>query len=77
MEGARKIWDELGLPALTPQSPWHGYSLGDWDERFDVYARRALEGRWAESGDETFKRRRSGLIPETPTRNVETPAKKS
>src|ERR1700691_5670796 len=31
MEGARKIWDELGLPALTPQPPWHGYSLCDWD----------------------------------------------
>jgi UbiD family decarboxylase len=77
MEHARAIWEELGLPAITPQSPWHGYSLGDWDERFDVYARRALEGRWVESGDETFKRRRSGLIPETPTRNVETPAKKS
>ena len=31
MERARKIWDELGLPALKPQPPWHGYSLGDWD----------------------------------------------
>ena len=27
------IWEELGLPALTPQPPWHGYSLGDWDTR--------------------------------------------
>ena len=38
MERARKIWEELGLPALTPQPPWHGYSLGDWDEVWDVYA---------------------------------------
>jgi UbiD family decarboxylase len=77
MERAQVIWNELGLPPITPQSPWHGYSLGDWDERYDVYARRAVEGRWAESGEETIKRRREGLIPETPVRSVEQPAKKS
>jgi 4-hydroxy-3-polyprenylbenzoate decarboxylase len=71
MEHARALWEELKLPAITPQAPWHGYSLGDWDERFDVYAHRAVEGRWAESGEETYKRRRGGIIPETPTRNVE------
>ena len=76
MEHARTLWNELGLPAISPQSPWHGYSLGDWDERFDVYARRAIEGRWAESGEETFKRRRGGVIPETPTRDVEGASKK-
>src|SRR6266511_1215381 len=37
MEGARAIWQELGLPSLTPQPPWHGYSLGDWSESWDVY----------------------------------------
>jgi 4-hydroxy-3-polyprenylbenzoate decarboxylase len=77
MEHARFIWNELGLPAISPQSPWHGYSLGDWDEQYDVYARRAVEGRWAESGEETIKRRRGGLIPETPARNVEEPKKRS
>ena len=71
MEHARGIWDELGLPAISPQAPWHGYSLGDWDEHYDVYARRAVEGRWAESGKETFERRRGGLTPETPARNIE------
>ena len=71
MENARAIWDELGLPPITPQPPWHGYSLGDWDERYDVYARRAVEGHWEESGAETIKRRRGGLIPETPVRDVE------
>ena len=75
MEHARALWDELGLPAITPQAPWHGYSLGDWDTRFVVYARRAIDGKWAESGDETFHRRRGGVIPETPTRNVETKKK--
>jgi 4-hydroxy-3-polyprenylbenzoate decarboxylase len=77
MERAQVIWNELGLPPISPQSPWHGYSLGDWDDRYDVYARRAVEGRWAESGKETIKRRREGLIPETPVRSVEQAAKKS
>ncbi len=71
MEGARAIWQELGLPSLTPQPPWHGYSLGDWSESWDVYAQRALAGKWEQSGEETFARRRGGLIPETPVREVE------
>jgi UbiD family decarboxylase len=70
MEGARKIWEELGLPALTPQSPWHGYSLGDWDAVWDVYASRAVAGKWEETGKETLARRRGGLTPETPVRDV-------
>lgn len=73
MEKARAIWDELGLPALKPQPPWHGYPLGDWDATWDVYAERAVAGRWAESGIETFARRRAGLKPETPVRLVERP----
>src|SRR6266478_4530855 len=71
MERARTIWQELGLPALTPQSPWHGYSLGEWSASWDVYAQRAVAGKWQQSGDETFARRRAGLIPETPVREVE------
>jgi 4-hydroxy-3-polyprenylbenzoate decarboxylase len=77
MERALTLWKELNLPPITPQAPWHGYSLGDWDEQYDVYARRAVEGRWAESGSETIERRRAGLIPETPVRGAETPKKKS
>src|SRR5262252_6824401 len=42
MEHAKSIWQELGLPALSPQPPWHGYSLGDWADRWDVYAQRAV-----------------------------------
>ena len=60
-----------GLPSLAPQPPWHGYSLGDWSEKWDVYAARAVAGKWEESGAETFARRRGGLIPETPVREVE------
>ncbi len=71
MERARTVWQELDLPALTPQPPWHGYSLGEWSARWDVYAQRAVAGQWQQSGDETFARRRAGLIPETPVREVE------
>jgi UbiD family decarboxylase len=71
MERARAIWQELQLPQLTPQPPWHGYSLGDWSQRWDTYARRAVAGQWEQSGAETFARRRGGLTPETPVREVE------
>ena len=71
MERARAIWQELELPTLAPQPPWHGYSLGDWSQTWDVYAERAVAGKWQQSGEETFARRRAGLTPETPVREVE------
>jgi UbiD family decarboxylase len=70
MEHARTIWEELGLPKLKPQSPWHGYSLGDWDAVWDMYADRAVNGKWEETGKETFAQRRGGLTPETPVKSV-------
>jgi 4-hydroxy-3-polyprenylbenzoate decarboxylase len=71
MERARALWEELGLPALKPQPPWHGYSLGEWDEAWDRYAERTVRGQWEESGAETLARRRGGLTPETPVNEVE------
>jgi UbiD family decarboxylase len=71
MEHARDIWQELNLPPISPQSPWHGYSLGDWSDVWDTYARRAIAGEWATSGAETFAQRRGGVIPETPVREVD------
>jgi UbiD family decarboxylase len=68
MEHARKIWEELGLPAITVQSPWHGYTLGDWTETWETYARRAVAGDWEASGRETLARQRTGLSPEAPVR---------
>jgi UbiD family decarboxylase len=44
MENARAIWEELGLPKLTPRNPWHGYSLGYWPEEDAVQAQRATTG---------------------------------
>ncbi|MEK6614248.1 MAG: UbiD family decarboxylase, partial [Candidatus Binatota bacterium] len=44
MERARAIWEELGLPKLEPQEPWHGYLLGLWPEELDEEARLAAQG---------------------------------
>ena len=71
MRNAQKIWEELDLPRLTPQPPWHGYSLGDWSEAWQNFADNAAKGDWAVNGQDTYARRRSGLKPETPVRSVE------
>ena len=65
MEAAREFWEELGLPRLRPESPWYGYSLGDWLDEWDAAARRAADGDWLENGRRSLQRRRKGLIPET------------
>ena len=38
MQRAQTLWQALGLPALTPRSPWHGYSLGDWNAIWETFA---------------------------------------
>jgi 4-hydroxy-3-polyprenylbenzoate decarboxylase len=65
MERAKAIWEELGLPALRPQPPWFGYSLGDWLPQWDEAAKRAVEGRWLENGTISERQRRKGVKPET------------
>ena len=74
MEQAKAIWEELGLPALTPQPPWHGYSLGDWTDVWEEWAQRAVSGEWERTGIDTFDRRQGGLKPETPVRSVKSKA---
>jgi UbiD family decarboxylase len=71
MVRAKGIWEELQLPALTPQPPWHGYHLGDWDDRWTGFAAAAVKGDWRSNGANTFDRRKSGMKPETPVRNIE------
>lgn len=71
MTRARGIWEELGLPRLTPQPPWHGHHLGDWDALWTRFAENAVAGRWEENGAHSFGRRRGGMKPETPVRDVE------
>jgi len=75
MERARVLWKELGLPALSIRPPWHGYSLGDWNENWELFALNAGAGEWEKNGLNTAARRHGGLTPETPVRNVERGAK--
>ena len=71
MERAQVLWAELGLPPITVKAPWHGYPLGDWIDRWDIWATRAVAGAWEETGRETLARQRGGLKPETPARKVD------
>ncbi len=70
MEEAKEIWERLGLPPLTPQAPWHGYSLGDWTDEWDAAAARAVDGGYLENGRRTDQQIRKGVRPETPVRSV-------
>lgn len=66
MERAKDIWDGLGLPTLKPESPWHGYELGNWSDDWEAMAERALKGDYLENGRRTAQRRVKGVKPETP-----------
>jgi 4-hydroxy-3-polyprenylbenzoate decarboxylase len=46
MERAKQIWEELGLPKLSPRLPWSGYSLGHWSEEASVQAENAIVGKF-------------------------------
>jgi 4-hydroxy-3-polyprenylbenzoate decarboxylase len=65
MERAKKVWEELGLPKLRPQSPWCSAPLGDWLPQWEEAAKRAAQGRYLENGAISEKLRRKGLKPET------------
>ena len=57
MENALKIWRELDLPEIRPQSPWFGYSLGQWDEELEEEAALALKGEHYKTGEKLKGRR--------------------
>jgi len=65
MERSKAIWQKLGLPALRPQAPWFGYSLGDWLPEWDEAAKRAVEGRYLDNGRISAKQKKRGVKPET------------
>ena len=71
MENAKELWEKLGLPKLTPESPWFGYSLGDWSDEWDANAMAATRGEWANRSESYRQRRRKGIMPNTPARAVE------
>jgi len=58
MENARKIWEELGLPALSPRTPWFGYELGQWTEENRQEAELALKGEHYKTGEKLEKQRK-------------------
>jgi 4-hydroxy-3-polyprenylbenzoate decarboxylase len=58
MEKAKAIWEELGLPKLTPRTPWHGYELGNWTDRDRQEAEWAVKGEHHRTGDRAKQQRR-------------------
>jgi 4-hydroxy-3-polyprenylbenzoate decarboxylase len=63
MERAKVIWEALGLPALKPESPWYGYSLGEWCDEFEDEARLAVQGDAFVVGERLAQRRIKGEMP--------------
>jgi 4-hydroxy-3-polyprenylbenzoate decarboxylase len=70
MERAKAIWEELGLPKLKPESPWFGYSLGEWSPELDSAAERATRGDYFETAKQLEARRRKDVRMNTEVRNV-------
>ncbi|HEY6820884.1 MAG TPA: UbiD family decarboxylase [Burkholderiales bacterium] len=77
MENARKIWEELGLPPLKPETPWYGYSLGYWPEDLDQAAQRAVRGDYFENGKIVEGRRRGDVKMNTEVRDLDEPKAES
>jgi UbiD family decarboxylase len=71
MENAKNIWEELDLPALKPQEPWFGYSLGEWDEEFEEAAKMATDSDYWAYGERIAQRRRSDVAMNTEVRDVD------
>ena len=70
MENAKKIWEELGLPALRPETPWYGYSLGEWSDEFEEAAQDAVAGNYFKYGETLIARRRSDVAMNTEVRDL-------
>lgn len=66
MESARTLWEKLGLPPLKPESPWYGYSLGEWNDTWESLAKRAAAGDYLHNGRLTWPLRREVDEPQTP-----------
>lgn len=70
MEAAKKIWEELGLPALRPEMPWYGYSLGQWPDEFQAEADRAARSEYWKTGEELLQKRRNDKRMNDPYLNL-------
>jgi 4-hydroxy-3-polyprenylbenzoate decarboxylase len=70
MERAKEIWEELGLPALKPEAPWYGYSLGEWPDELERAAELAVKGDYFETGKLLAERRRKDVGMNTEVRDL-------
>ena len=71
IERAKAIWEEgLGLPKLKPETPWFGYSLGEWSPELDKSAEQATRGDYLDNAKGLEARRRKDLRMNTEVRNV-------
>ncbi len=57
MDRARELWQELDLPDLSLQEPWHGYELDGWSAEEAEEADLAVEGRSYETGAKFARQR--------------------
>ena len=64
------LLEELGLPPLTPEVPWHGYSLGDWNSKWEAMARRATDGDYLINGERTAQLKQKLKDPQVSIRDV-------
>ena len=59
MVKALSIWKELGLPPLSDlHKPWHGYTLGYWNEEFQQEVDLAVKGEYYSTGEKAAKNRK-------------------
>ena len=58
MEQAKKIWEEEGLPSLSPKIPWYGSSFGYWPGEYQEEAELALKGEHHKTGEKLARERR-------------------
>ena len=66
MERARVIWERLGLPALKPETPWHGYDLGVWPPNLAHQADMAARSEYFDFADELVRQRRRDVSMNDP-----------
>jgi 4-hydroxy-3-polyprenylbenzoate decarboxylase len=71
MERAKQIWEELGLPKLKPQTPWFGYTLGEWPDELEQAAQLAVAGDYFKTGETLVKRRRKDVAMNTEVRDLD------
>ncbi|MFC2060669.1 UbiD family decarboxylase, partial [Chloroflexota bacterium] len=57
MDRAKQIWEEEGLPQLTPKIPWHGYTLGFWPDEWAEEAELAIKGEHFKTGEKLAQQR--------------------